>query len=351
MRQTKRTNYQLGPSFRTQGGISSVLYTYRVHLSGRLNMKFIPTYSGRSRIKDLAFFLYALVRVLFINLSGEKALFQIHTSTYGSYIRKSILARLCLLFRKPVVLHIHGADFDRFIEEESWQPGVVSLLNRVDRLVVLSESWKQYLSKYVSPEKITVIYNPIRETRQAYVEPPSGGAAKILFMGRLGQRKGTYDLLEAVRRLADEEFVLDLYGDGENEKVKGLVKGYGLEKHIKVHGWVPHSEVTGIYDSSDVLVLPSYSEGLPMSVIEGMGRGLPIIASDVGGIPEALEDGDNGFVVRPGDVDKLAERLKSLITDPGLRKEMGKRSLEKARAKFSAERVGAQLEKLYAEIP
>lgn len=348
MNRTMKKIYQLGPSFKTQGGISSVLNTYYLYYRHRMNMNFISTYSGQNRFKDVVLFLCALMRVFFISCFGKKAVFQIHSSTYGSFIRKSILARICMKSGHQVVFHIHGADFDTFIEEAS--PGIknaiVNFLNKVDRLVVLSESWKAFFSEYVPENRIFVLYNPIQEVLPAYSKA-SGSPVRVLFMGRMGNRKGTYDLLEAARMLKGEDFLLELYGDGEIRNIRELVDTYGMQEHVKVNGWVSHRQVAQIYDAADVLVLPSYSEGLPMSVIEAMGRGLPVVASDVGGIPEAVTDGENGFIIKPGDAAGLAEKLKILIKDSKLRERMGRASLEAARGKFSVAMVGAELEKLY----
>lgn len=351
MRREEKTIYELGPSFRTQGGISSVLYTYHLHFASGMDMRFIPTYSGNSRLMDLILFTAALFRVFFICLTRRGSLFQIHSSTYGSYLRKSMLARICMAFDQKVIIHIHGADFDSFIREASdrHKKRITDLLKKADRVVVLSESWREFFSGYVPKEKIRVIYNPIREIREEYLHK-SNSPVRVLFMGRLGERKGTYDLIEAVRQIRDRCFILELYGDGDNKRIEDIVGKYNLRHMIRVNGWAAHNSVAGIYDRSDILVLPSYAEGLPMSVIEGMGRGLPIIASNAGGITEAVQDGCNGFIVKPGDRDAIARKIVALTEDAALRTAMGQNSLKIAKEKFSVDKVGIELEKMFTEL-
>ena len=115
-----------------------------------------------------------------------------------------------------------------------------------------------------------------------------------------------------------------MYGDGEVAEVRKIVENNGLQGSVEVNGRVNHSEVGLLYDTADALVLPSYAEGLPMSVLEAIGKGLPVVSTNVGGIQEAVIDGENGFIVAPGDVEQLSERLETLLKDAVLREKMGK---------------------------
>lgn len=340
--------YQIGPSFKTQGGISSVLSIYNKNFKDALNMRFISSYSGKLRIKDLLFFSLAVLRVFFICIFKKQVVFHIHCSTYGSYIRKSIIARICLRFGKRVIFHIHGADFDSFLEDVSsrWKKRITKLLNDIDELIVLSNSWQKFFSAYVSPEKIRVIFNP-SETYSATYLQRSNPKVKVLFMGRIGQRKGAFDLINAVKKIRVLNFTLDLVGDGEGDKIRDIVNNEDLNKLVNIHDWVPHDKVGSLYDEADILVLPSYAEGMPMSILEAVGKGLPVIATNIGGIPEVVIDGRNGFIINPGDIEALAEKLEILISDASLREEMGRNGLLLAGEKFSIDRILCQLKELY----
>ncbi len=347
-REQRSIVYIIGPSFRTQGGISSVLLIYHNHFRDPLNMRFIPSYSGNSRIADVVLFAVAFVRVFFLCIFEKHAIFHIHSSTYASFIRKSMLARCALIFRKKVILHIHGADFDTFLDDigSGWRKRVIKTLNEVDRVVVLSESWKEFFLAHVPAEKIRVIVNPSETYDPVYIERRNE-VIKVLFIGRIGQRKGAYDLIKAAGRIRSLNFALDLVGDGEGDAIREIVHVDGLERIVHVYNWVSHVEIGGFYDKADILVLPSYSEGLPMSVLEGIGKGLPVISTNVGGIPEAVIDGHNGFIISPGDVNALAEKMSILIRDTELREEMGRKSLKIAGSKFSVEANYVLLKELY----
>ena len=344
-----QTVYVIGPSFTTQGGISSVLQIYDSHFKDSLNMRFIASYSGHSRVKDLAYFSMALLRVFLICASGKKAIFHIHSSTYGSYIRKSIISRLCLSFHRKVIFHVHGADFDTFLEEAGirWKRNIISLLNKADRVAVLSDSWKDFLTEYVAAGKIKVIYNPSATYHPDYAKRRNS-RVRLLFIGRIGVRKGSYDLIEAVKKIRYLNFSVDLVGDGEGDKIRKIANAENLTGIVNVHDWVSQKEeLWRWYDKADFLVLPSYAEGLPMSVLEAVGKGLPVVATNVGGIPEAVIAGKNGFIIAPGDVDTLSEKMELLINDAALREEMGRNSLKIAGEKFSIQKIHDCLKELY----
>ena len=104
------------------------------------------------------------------------------------------------------------------------------------------------------------------------------------------------------------------------------------------------------YKQADIYVLPSYAEGLPMSILEAASYGLPIVATRVGGIPEIIDDGVNGFLIDPGDKGALTDRLLRLIENPELRSQMGRAAYQKVKEKFDVDTVVKQLDSLYQEF-
>ncbi|MCX7920931.1 MAG: glycosyltransferase family 4 protein [Clostridia bacterium] len=343
--------FMVGPSFKTQGGISSVLKIYHDNYKSSLKLNFIPSYLGKNRAADFIYFAQAAVRVFINCILHKNAVFHIHSSIKGSYLRKSILANICMAFKRKVVFHIHSGNFDRFVEGA--KPGkrekIIGLLNKVDRVVALSNGWYNYFSTIVPANRLLTIYNPCFTVDKEY-KRRTNSKVNILFIGRLGERKGIYDLMEAVKKIRDRNFELRLYGDGDNEAIKDIVNKNNLNNRVVVNDWVPHTKIGQIYETADILVLPSYAEGLPMSVLEAIGKGLPVVSTDVGGIPEAVFNGRNGFIIKPGDIDALAEKMRILIDNPALREEMGRNSLAIASERFSVEKIGQQLEELYRTV-
>ena len=122
--------YMIGPSFRTQGGISSVLSIYRKSFSDRFKLVFIPSYSGKGRLFDIVLFALALVRVLFASMFVKNSIFHIHTSSKGSFFRKSMIAYFPEAFGRKFIYHIHGAMFDKFMENSG--------TDKMNRIIELS---------------------------------------------------------------------------------------------------------------------------------------------------------------------------------------------------------------------
>jgi glycosyltransferase involved in cell wall biosynthesis len=225
------------------------------------------------------------------------------------------------------------------------------VFDHCDRVVVLSHAWKDWVKGMCSNAHVAVIYNPVGFPPMM---PPWDRrvAGRILFLGRLGQRKGSYDLLNAASKVAIKRPDLRLFlgGDGELNRVRETALELGISDKVELLGWVRGEEKERLLASAAVYVLPSYNEGLPMSVLEAMAAGLPILSTPVGGIPEAVTDGVEGFLVNPGDVRALADALDRLLGDPELARGMGVAARRKVERAFSADAVLPSVEALYLEM-
>lgn len=124
-------------------------------------------------------------------------------------------------------------------------------------------------------------------------------------------------------------------GDGEVEKNKRLAEDLGIAGNCEFHGWVTGEEREALFARAAVYCLPSKNEGLPMSVLEAMARGIPTVATAVGGIPQAIEDGVNGFLINVDDIEALSERLIALLEDVALRETVGVASRNTVLRSFS----------------
>jgi glycosyltransferase involved in cell wall biosynthesis len=141
-----------------------------------------------------------------------------------------------------------------------------------------------------------------------------------------------------------------LGGDGELETARQRAVERGVSSHVEILGWVRGEDKRRLLEYSTVYVLPSYNEGLPMSVLEAMAYGLPVVTTSVGGIPEAITDGVEGFLIDAGDVHSQAERLVLLLDDPELSRRMGELARRKAELIFSVECIVPQLENIYKQL-
>ena len=165
--------------------------------------------------------------------------------------------------------------------------------------------------------------------------------------------KGHRYLIEAAAKVVAQchsaKFLLVGEGTGElREQAKKQIAESGLEDNVHLLGF--RKDVPDLLKCFDIFVLSSISEGLPLSVVEAMGAGLPIVATDVGGLPELVDDGKNGFLVPTRDSEKLADALLTLLRDNDLRDKMGKASREIADQKFSIDNMISHYQGLYREI-
>jgi glycosyltransferase involved in cell wall biosynthesis len=294
----------------------------------------------------------AWVRYVALLLRGRVALAHVHVSTGMSFWRKLLFVCPALLAGVPAILHLHGADFEEFHRDGSALRKWVMrwLFDRVAAIIVLSASWQQWARRISRNPLIVPIYNPV-------VMPPASDASlrepsSILFLGQLGRRKGCYDLLEATALLVAKHprIKVRMAGDGEVEKVKTAVERLGLREHVEVLEWVSGPRKSALLDSASVYALPSYCEALPMSVLEAMAAGLPVICTPVGGIPEAVTHGLEGVVVAPGNIAALADALDMFLENPEIRQRMGRAARLKIESGFSAARVLPQIENLYERL-
>lgn len=128
------------------------------------------------------------------------------------------------------------------------------------------------------------------------------------------------------------------------------MKKYGIEGNISFPGWVCGSEKDKFLTEADVFFLPSYNEGMPMAILDAMGYALPIISTTVGGIPQIVQDGVNGYVGIPGDVDIFATRICELLSNPSKCRAFGEASLRIINTGYSLEAHIAKLEQIYISV-
>jgi glycosyltransferase involved in cell wall biosynthesis len=169
----------------------------------------------------------------------------------------------------------------------------------------------------------------------------------------VGVRKGTFVLLEAwskmIARRDCQPARLTVAGDGEVDRARHLVSELGIETSVDVRGWLSETDVSTLLDDAQVFVLPSLNEGQPMAILEAMSRGMCVIGSTAGGIPEMLGD-SGGILVEPDDVDGLASTLFHVVNDSDARAGYGKGALRRIEGEFNIEMAADRIDKIYCQI-
>lgn len=345
----------IGTSPQTMGGIASVIKVYVASgLFEQYRIEYLATHCDGDARRKLGIMLRAYARFLVLLVSGRLGLLHIHVASRASFWRKSFFFLLAFLCRIPTILHLHGAEFAQFYGDECGPMRrclIRFVFNHASRVVVLSEAWKSWVSTISSNSQIDAIYNPV-------MLPPSVAAwhtrqrGSTLSLGRIGKRKGSFDLLDAAAGIADKVNDLSLLygGDGEADAVRAHADRLGMGGRLSLLGWVGPQERERYLNSAYVYALPSYNEGLPMSVLEAMAAGMPILSTPVGGIPEAITDGVEGFLVSPGDVAALAARLQQLLQDDALAARMGAAARRKVELCFSSQAVLPRVQAMYQEL-
>jgi glycosyltransferase involved in cell wall biosynthesis len=338
----------IGTSVRTMGGIASVIRVYdESGLLRRFDVRLLETHTDGSAGAKLTLHLRALVVFLGLLARGRVGLLHVHSSSRASFWRTCTFMLPAIALRVPVVFHLHGSEFDVFEKElgPARRRVVRWVLDHATVVVVLSSSWRRWVESVSSNRWVEVVPNPV-------LAAPPGPAARdrnvVLTLGRLGHRKGSYVLLEAAARLAGRHRVtLRLAGDGDLDGVAARAAELGVD--AEVLGWIGPEERARELSSAGLFALPSYAEGLPMALLEAMAAGLPVVATTVGGFTDVVTDGVEGFLVEPGDVEGLAERIDRLLDDPRLAARMGAAAKQRA-ADFSPAAVVPRVEEIYEAL-
>ncbi|WP_373109121.1 glycosyltransferase family 4 protein [Lachnoclostridium sp. Marseille-P6806] len=311
----------LGNDPSVKGGITSVISQLLAHdwNAEGVDMKFIPTYVETNNVKKILFFAKAVKRIQREFKTNKPDVVHMHMSYKGSFTRKFFLHKLCKKNGIPDIIHLHGSEFKKWFDEsdDKKKEEIKTLLKESAGVIVLGDKWKEVVKKIEPTTKAVVVNNTVR-IPNCTVE--WNLPITVLFMGVLIKRKGVADLIRAVdilkkkNRLDNVKFVIA--GSGvEEAELKTMCKKLELDKYINFVGWTSGEKKERLFRESQMLVLPSYNEGLPVSILEAISYGMPVVATCVGDISAAIIDGENGYLVEPGDVDALANSIYKLISE------------------------------------
>ena len=343
----------VGPSpTRSKGGMATVIE--EIAKDKKLNEKFdidiYESYIDGNKLEVLLFSVISFVRFYFTKRNYD--IYHIHAASYGSTFRKGWYVRAAKKWGKKVILHIHGAEYMIFYEKSNKKKKICSILNAADKVIALSNEWKRRFDETFGLTNCVVLENGINMERLRpaitnYQEHPY----TFVSLGRLGERKGTYDLISAIEQVKIEipDIKCYLAGDGEIEKCREIVRTKGLENNIIVVGWADFDKKLELLKKSSVLVLPSYNEGLPMAILEGMACGKAIISTTVGAIPEVVKK-DNGILIQPGDTTALANAIYKCCKDSNMVEKAGCANIDLINRKYSVDVMHKKLKQIYLDV-
>lgn len=263
--------------------------------------------------------------------------------------------------RKKLVVTVHGAG----VYTGKYRKAVGYVLEHADFLIYNSTYTRDkcFVRKDLAHEKVippgidTDKFKPSEMPGVIlgrYGIPPAGRV--VLAIGRLVERKGFEYLVRAMKPVLSEypEACLAIGGTGpEGDRLRQMAEDMDIEGAVHLLGKIPDQHLASIYGKAAVFVLPAIvddagdTEGLGMVTIEAMSCGVPVIGSDVGGIPDVIADGKNGYLVAEKDVDSLAGKIKSVLSNPAIGRQMGQVGRERAQAIFNWQVNAEQTAKVY----
>jgi glycosyltransferase involved in cell wall biosynthesis len=275
-------------------------------------------------------------------------------SLKGSAYRKIIVGLFARYCGVPYVVHLHGGGFEFFwlTAGNRLRRAVDRLFVESDRIVVLGRYWVDVLAGWLpeTRDKIEIFPNATYGATGEN-EPALDRRVRLTFLGELGRRKGTPQLMEALGRLADRrDWTATIAGNGEVEETRASAQRLGIADVVDIPGWLDGEATAAVLRRSDIVVLPTFIENLPMIILEAFACGVPVITTPVAAITEVLDHERNGLLVPVGDIDALVEAIRRLIDDEDLRHRLGQAARADHARAYDIRGYAARLVKLWGDV-
>ena len=340
----------LGVSKTTYGGMTSVLVSYEKCFE---QMRFIPTWRLGNKAVKAWYAFQAFVRCSLLLLFDRRIkILHIHGAANASFYRKAVFMKMGKFMGKKVILHQHAADFKEFFGQNNNKQQMINTINLCDKLIVLSQSWKIYfVSIGVAEKKISVLNNIVFPPEKPVMRT-ANKKLHLLYLGEISNRKGIYDLLNvfiANKQYFDGKILLRVGGNLVDGDINLFITENNLSSMVKYEGWVSGAKKIECLEWSDIYILPSYNEGLPIAILEAMSYSRPIISTNVGGIPEILHSYETGILIEAGNQEQIKNALIFFIENPEKIPKYGENAYQTV-LPFFPESVFEKLNVIYQEL-
>lgn len=267
-------------------------------------------------------------------------------------VRAALLALAARSRGCAVVIHAHGGNIQFWLTTPLRRWLMRLAMVPAHRVVAVWEAGESALRQVLPAERVCLIDNGV----PLGSDPPTAeehDPPRVLYVGLLTPRKGVLELVEASRLLTGRgvRHELCLLGGTPDEgpSAEAEVRA-GLGGHVTLLGTREPEEMAAAYAAAEIFCLPSWWEAMPLSVLEAMASGLPVVATDVGDVKRAVESGETGFVVPPRSPEHLADALEVLLVDAAQRRKMGAAGRARVVEHFSADVTARAIADLYAEL-
>ena len=343
-----------------KGGIAAVVEGYYgSRLERDFCINYVESYCDGSKLKKLikaltGYFSFAVKIFRF-----KPDIVHIHSSFGPSFYRMQPFIYMARLAGVPIVNHCHGADFDTFYVKASAQKKkrIREVYSKCDRIIVLSDEWKERFLDIVDGDRLVVINNyckPLDPERVRRLSDKRFSGKRVLFLGEIGRRKGGYDFADIIAKTAQKVpgVRFDICGDGATADVAAIRKAVREKADgtkVSFPGWVRGDRRQKELEHAAVFMLPSYQEGMPMAILDAMAYGLPVVSTNVGGIPKLVTEGC-GYLAEPGDTDAIADSIARLLLDKEVYALASSKSAEHAAKNYGFEAHIDRIEAVYRSI-
>jgi glycosyltransferase involved in cell wall biosynthesis len=339
----------IGP-LNTYGGIGAVLRTYKKNVP---HFNFIATHRNFNKIGSSLYFIYSLLTITYTFICKNSIqIVHLHSASKGSFVRKILIVMISKFFNKKVIFHMHGGQFMDFYGRLSWSKYIFnSILQQVDLFICLTEEWKDYFTQNFDIKNIVVIGNPVM-IQSIINYRPTSNVISLLFLGNLNPKKGIFEFLNYLvtnPHFQSKKINITIGGNGEVERLKKITEDPKYMGQIKYLGFVEGLPKSKALDACDIFILPSFYEGLPISILEALGHGKPVIATRVGGVPSVVKNHVNGWLFNAGNFEELNTVFDTIVNQQFPLKLYQLNSYEIAN-KFSIQNILLQLSNEYKKL-
>ncbi len=331
--------------------ITDYLLQAQVNIScyDQVNMIKVDTRGSGSALSSLWPLTKVVAKITSTHMRGRLAGVHVNMAERLSVFRKGIVVTVCRLIGVPTVLHLHAAQMESYYGSLS---GFSKFLIRkvfllANRVIVLGENSRNFVvtEMGISAQKVEVVINGVPAPRVARRVKADIVRRKILFLGNLWERKGISDFINAIAalQLDPAHFEVSVAGGGDIRHYIEMVEKLRLTDLITFSGWVDQASVAKLLAEADVMVLPSYDEGLPLVILEALANGVAVICTPVGEIPHVLTDQVNVVFVTPGDVGGISAALHEVMANDELQSRLESNGRKVYEEKFSLEKFSRKV--------
>lgn len=315
----------------------------------------LDTRGGHGAVFSLWVLLTALIKIAAGRFNGRLVGVHVNMAERLSVFRKGAIVGVSRLLGIPVVLHLHAAQLHHFYRKlptplQAFTRWIFSL---ADHCLVLGETSRDFVINElkVAPEKIDVVINgvpaPTLPRRIRHREDPR----RILFLGNLSERKGVSDLLHALALPGlTHNLAVTIAGGGDVAGYQAQAEALGIDGFVHFAGWADQAKAAELIAAADVLVLPSYDEGLPLVILEALSNSVAVVCTPVGEIDTVLTNGLNAHFVTPGDINEIAAGLHKTLNDEAFRHKLEQNGRAIYEAKFSMAQFFANIAAVHHKV-